>query len=136
MDKATSDKIVNRQPFAQTLGARVVESGPDNYVAELDVTDAVLNGNGGMHGGAIMALADFIGGAATYDNLPDGMATTTIESKTNFLRPVRNGETARASAKALHMGKTTHVWQTTITRDDGKVCAIVTQTQLVMTWKD
>ncbi|PZO65992.1 MAG: phenylacetic acid degradation protein [Paracoccus denitrificans] len=135
MDKAQSDQIVASQPFAQTLGARVVSFGPDEYVAEVKVDGAVLNGNGVMHGGAIMALADFIGGAATYAHLPDGMATTTIESKTNFLRPVRDGETARASAKPLHTGKTTHVWQTTITRDDGKVCAIVTQTQLVMKWQ-
>ena len=83
-----------------------------------------------------MAFADILGGAASVLNLPDGARTTTIESKTNFFRAVPLGETARAVCIPLHRGRTTMVWQTTITRADGKEAAIVTQTQLVITsWR-
>jgi 1,4-dihydroxy-2-naphthoyl-CoA hydrolase len=79
-----------------------------------------------------MAFADILGGAASVLNLPDGARTTTIESKTNFFRAIPLGETARAVCLPLHRGRTTMVWQTTVTRADGKQAAIVTQTQLVM----
>jgi 1,4-dihydroxy-2-naphthoyl-CoA hydrolase len=85
-----------------------------------------------MHGGAIMTLADTIGGLATTANLPDGFGTVTIESKTNFLAAVPVGDTARAECTPLHRGRTTMVLQTKITRDDGKLAAVVTQTQLVI----
>ena len=99
---------------------------------------ALLMGLGwllGGQGGAIMALADNLGGTATMINLPPGKTTTTIESKTNFLRPIRIGDTATARAVPLHKGRTTMVWQTTITRPDGKPAAVVTQTQLTIDWK-
>ena len=105
-------------------------------LAELSVTEDLSNRNGVMHGGAIMALADNIGGTATMINLPQGKTTTTLESKTNFLRPIRIGDTARARCVPLHKGRTTMVWQTTITRGDGKTAAIVTQTQVVIDWKE
>jgi uncharacterized protein (TIGR00369 family) len=97
------------------------------------VGEDLANRNGVMHGGAIMAFADILGGAASVLNLADGARTTTIESKTNFFRAVPLGETARAVCIPLHRGRTTMVWQTTITRADGKEAAIVTQTQLVIT---
>ena len=86
--------------------------------------------------GAIMGLADHVGGTAATINLGPGQATTTLESKTNFLRPIRIGDTAHARCVALHRGRTTMIWQTTITRDDGKVAAIVTQTQMILEWRD
>jgi uncharacterized protein (TIGR00369 family) len=85
-----------------------------------------------IHGGAIMALADNIGAVATVANLPDGAHTTTIESKTNFFAAIPVGDTARAECTPLHRGRTTMVWQTKITRNDGRLCAMVTQTQLVL----
>jgi uncharacterized protein (TIGR00369 family) len=86
-----------------------------------------------MHGGAIMALADNLGGTATTANLKPGQTTTTIESKTNFFAAVPVGDVALAETTALHRGRTTMVWQTRITRgSDGRLCAIVTQTQLVL----
>jgi uncharacterized protein (TIGR00369 family) len=85
-----------------------------------------------MHGGAIMALADELGGTATGVNLPPGAGTTTIESKTNFFAPGRAGETVRAECVPLHRGKRTMVWQTRVTSSEGRLLALVTQTQIVL----
>ena len=87
-----------------------------------------------MHGGAVMALADNLGGTAAIANLPTtGGSTTTIESKTNFFAGIPEGDMAYAECTPLHRGRTTTVWQTRITRGDGKLAALVTQTQLMMT---
>ena len=137
MTREELDRIAFDQPaFARLLGFRLVSSEPDEVLAELSVTEDLSNRNGVMHGGAIMALADNIGGTATMINLPQGKTTTTLESKTNFLRPIRIGDTARARCVPLHKGRTTMVWQTTITRGDGRTAAIVTQTQVVIDWKE
>jgi uncharacterized protein (TIGR00369 family) len=82
-----------------------------------------------------MAFADTVGAVATVANLPDGMTTTTIESKTNFFSGIPLGDTARAECTPLHKGRTTMVWQTRITRGDGRLAALVTQTQLVIAAK-
>ena len=79
-----------------------------------------------------MALADNLGGTATIANLKPGQSTTTIESKTNFFAAVPIGETAYAECVALHRGRSTMVWQTRVTRADGRLCALVTQTQMVL----
>lgn len=130
------DRIVERQPeFAQHLGMRVIHATPERVEFEMEVTPALSNRNGVLHGGAIMSLADNAGGTATFLNIPEGRSTTTVESKTNFLRPIRLGDTARAVVEPLHLGRTMQVWQTTITRGDGKVAAIVTQTQMILDWK-
>lgn len=121
--------------FARLLGLRLISATPDEVVAEMPVTPALSNRNGVLHGGALMSLADNVGGTAATINLPEGMATTTIESKTNFFRPVQIGDTARAAAVPLHKGRKTSVWQTTITRGDGKVVAVVVQTQMIMEWQ-
>ena len=137
MTRDELDRIALDQPaFARLLGFRLISAEPDEVLAELSVTEDLSNRNGVMHGGAIMALADNIGGTATMINLPQGKTTTTLESKTNFLRPIRIGDTARARCVPLHKGRTTMVWQTTITRGDGKPAAIVTQTQIVIEWRD
>jgi uncharacterized protein (TIGR00369 family) len=122
--------------FARLMGVCFTSGSRDRIEAELIVGEELANRNGVMHGGAIMAFADILGGAASVLNLPDGTRTTTIESKTNFFRAVPLGETARAVCIPLHRGRTTMVWQTTITRADGKEAAIVTQTQLVIaSWR-
>ena len=125
----------NQPAFAQFLGITLVSATPDRVVMTLKVEDQHSNRNGVLHGGAIMALADNAGGTATMMNLPDGRTTTTMESKTNFLRPIRVGDIATATATALHIGRTTMIWQTSITRGDGKLAAVVTQTQMVIDWK-
>lgn len=136
MDRSEQERIALDQPaFARLLGFQLVGITQDELVGEVAVTDELANRNGVMHGGAIMAMADNLGGTATMINLPPGKTTTTVESKTNFLRPIRVGDTATGRSIPLHRGRTTMVWQTTITRGDGKVAAIVTQTQMVIDWK-
>jgi uncharacterized protein (TIGR00369 family) len=101
-------------------------------VAELTARDELVNRNGTLHGGAVMALADNLGGTATVANLPEGGSTATIESKTNFFLPIPVGDTAHAECTPLHRGRTTMVSQTRITRGDGTLAALVTQTQIVI----
>jgi len=119
-------------PFADYLGIKITHISPERVTAELAVRGELATMPEIIHGGAIMALADNIGAVATVANLPDGAHTTTIESKTNFFAAIPVGDTARAECTPLHRGRTTMVWQTKITRNDGRLCAIVTQTQLVL----
>lgn len=119
-------------PFPRYLGMVMTEAGPERMVAELEVREETGNGQGTMHGGAIMAVADTMGAVGTILNLERGFVTTTLESKTNFIGAAPIGARLVAEAVPLHRGRTTQVWQTTIRREDGKTVAIVTQTQLVM----
>ena len=115
---------------------RLVSAARDKVVGEMEVTGDHANRNGVLHGGAVMALADNLGGTTAFINLPEGAGTTTVESKTNFFRPIAVGETARAECTPLHVGRTTIVVQTQVFRPDGKLAALVTQTQLVMRAKE
>jgi 1,4-dihydroxy-2-naphthoyl-CoA hydrolase len=119
-------------PFAGFMGMKITKITPELVTAEMPVTEQLSNRNGVLHGGALMALADNLGGTATVANLPDGAVTATIESKTNFFAGIPVGDVARAECTPLHRGRTTMVWQTKITRGDGRLAAIVIQTQLVM----
>ncbi len=119
-------------PFAELMGMKITHVSRDKVVAELFVRDELENRMGVLHGGAIMGFADNLGGTATTVNLPPGARTATIESKTNFFAPIPIGDTAHAECTPLHRGRTTMVWQTRITRNDGRLCAIVTQTQIVI----
>jgi len=124
----------DEQPaFAGFMGMKITHVSPERVTAELPVREELNNRFGIMHGGAIMALADNLGGTAATANLPaTGGSTATIESKTNFFAAIPAGEVAYAECTPLHRGRTTTVWQTKITRGDGKLAAIVTQTQLMM----
>ncbi len=119
-------------PFAKLIGLELTSVTPDKVEARLAVREEVCTRPAVMHGGAVMALADTLGAIATIANLPEGVGTTTIESKTNFFGAIPMGQTARAECTPLHRGRTTMVWQTKVMREDGKVAAIVTQTQLVL----
>jgi len=119
-------------PFADFMGMKVTHVSPERVTAEMAVTEQLSNRNGVLHGGALMALADNLGGTAAVANLGPGQITTTIESKTNFFAAISLGDTARAECTPLHKGRTTMVWQTRITRGDGRLAALVTQTQMVM----
>ena len=119
-------------PFSKLMGLTVVSVAPDCVKAELPVREELCTRPPVLHGGAVMAVADNLGGTATFLNLPEGAGTTTIESKTNFFAAVALGDTLRAECTSLHRGRTIMVWQTRITRGDGKLAAMVTQTQLVM----
>jgi len=122
-------------PFAQFMGMEITEVTPELVRAQLLVREELGNRNGVLHGGALMALADNLGGTATTANLKDGQSTTTIESKTNFFAAIPVGSTAKAECTPLHRGRTTMVWQTKVMREDGRLAAIVTQTQLVLNTK-
>jgi len=119
-------------PFAELMGMKITHVSRDKVLAELFVRDVLENRMGVLHGGAVMAFADNLGGTATMANLPPGARTSTIESKTNFFAPIPIGDTAHAECTPLHRGRSTMVWQTRITRNDGRLCAIVTQTQIVI----
>jgi 1,4-dihydroxy-2-naphthoyl-CoA hydrolase len=119
-------------PFSLLLGTKIVEVTRDRVVAEVVVREELTNRNGGLHGGALMAIADNLGGTATFINMPEGAGTTTIESKTNFFAAIPLGDTLRAECTPLHRGRTTMVWQTRVTRSDGRLAALVTQTQMII----
>ena len=127
-----NENALKQPAFAKFLGIKITHLSPQRITAELPMREDLNNRHGIMHGGAIMALADNLGGTCATANLPPGHGTTTIESKTNFFAPVPLGDTARAECMPLHVGKSTIVLQTRITRNDGKLCAIITQTQMVM----
>jgi uncharacterized protein (TIGR00369 family) len=130
------DQRAHSQPaFAEFLGIKITHVSPERVTAELQARDELNNRFGILHGGAIMALADNLGGTATTANLKPGQSTATIESKTNFFAAVPIGDVAYAECTPLHRGRTTMVWQTRITRGDGRLCAIVTQTQMVLEQK-
>ncbi|QNN53905.1 PaaI family thioesterase [Nocardioides mesophilus] len=126
-------EVAEAQPaFSRFLGIRLVSYSAEEVVAELVVSEEMANRNGVLHGGAVMAFADNLGGTAASLNLPPDARTTTLESKTNFLRSIKVGETARAVCVPLHRGRSTSVWQTTVSDDRGRAAAIVTQTQMVL----
>jgi uncharacterized protein (TIGR00369 family) len=119
-------------PFAQLLGLELVTVTADRVEALLTVREELCTRPAVLHGGAVMALADTLGAIATVANLAEGATTTTIESKTNFLAAIPLGDTAKAECTPVHRGRTTMVWQTRITRSDGRLAALVMQTQLVI----
>ena len=119
-------------PFAALLGVEFVAAGPDRIVAELTVREDLCTRPAVLHGGAIMAFADTLGGVGTMLSLPEGAGTTTIESKTNFIAAAPAGARITAEATPLHRGRRTMVWQTRITTAEGRLVALVTQTQLVL----
>jgi uncharacterized protein (TIGR00369 family) len=122
-----------RPAIARTLGLTFTHLSRDRVAAELPARAELANRKNILSGGVLMALADILGGTAASANLPPGAGTTTIESKTNFFAAVQLGDTVFAECTPLHRGRTTMVWQTRITRGDGRLVALVTQTQLVMT---
>lgn len=130
--EAVSQIVADPLPFAQLLGLELITVTPERVEAVLRVRAELCTRPAVLHGGAVMALADTLGAIATVANLPEGATTTTIESKTNFFAAIPAGDTARAECTPLHRGRTTMVWQTKVTRSDGRMAALVIQTQLVM----
>jgi uncharacterized protein (TIGR00369 family) len=113
------------------LGIRFVEVGPDRVVAALEVRDELRTTTGTLHGGALMALADTTGAAGTIANLKANQWTATLESKTNFIGAARAG-TLRAEATPIHKGRRTHVWETRVSDESGRLLTVTTQTQMVL----
>jgi len=118
--------------FPGLMGVRLRELAPERVLAELMVRPELCTTGGVLHGGAIMASADTLGAVGTVLNLPQGKRTTTTDSSTKFIAAARVDTLVSGESIALHRGRTTMVWQTSIRNADGKLCAVVTQTQLVL----
>lgn len=118
--------------FGKLMGIKVIRRSPERSEAELFIREELCNRRGVMHGGAVMGWADTMGGMTASAAIGKGQRTATIESKTNFFAPIPKGDTARAVCTPLHSGRTTIVLQTDITRGDGRLAAMVVQTQIVL----
>ncbi len=121
-----------RPLFPGLMGVELVEATPEAVAARLTVRPDLCTAGDILHGGAVMAFADTLGAIGTLVNLPPGARTTTIESGTRFLASAPVGSVVTGRATPLHRGRTTMVWQTEIRSEAGKLCAVVTQTQLVL----
>lgn len=114
------------------MGIEFIETSPDRVVATLKVRPDLCTAGGILHGGSVMAFADTLGAVGTVINMPEGARTTTVESSTKFLAGAAVNTVVTGESTAFHKGRTTMVWQTLIRNEAGKLCAVVTQTQLVM----
>lgn len=119
-------------PFADLMGVEVLERGKARVTGRLLVRDDLCTAGGILHGGAFMAFADALGAIGGFLNLEPGARTTTLESKTNFLGSAKAGTTVHGEATPLHIGRRSSVWQTRITNDDGKLLALILQTQMTV----
>jgi len=125
------ETLLDLVPFAKTLGISVSSAGPHEVMAALPWSPQLCSVGGVMHGGALMALADTAGALCAFLNLPEGAATTTIESKTNFFRAITQGQ-VQAVARPLHVGSRTIAVRTELAGADGRLAAHVVQTQAVL----
>lgn len=121
----------NNTPFARKMGVRMTLVTKECIEAEMEVTPDLCTIPETLHGGAIMAMADNMGGIGAFLNMPPGSLTSTVESKTNFLRAAPQGQTVKAVTTPVNIGRTLQVWKTEIFREDGKLAAVVTQTQII-----
>ncbi|MGN6360739.1 MAG: PaaI family thioesterase [Thermomicrobiales bacterium] len=119
-------------PFCALLGIRLSSVTPERVTAEMDVREELCTAGAIAHGGALMAFADTLGALATIVNLPAGMTTATLESKTNFFAPAPVGAIVHGECVPLHRGRRTMTWQTRLTSAEGRLLALVTQTQIVL----
>ena len=110
------------------LGIRIVETTPERVVGELEVRDELKTTTSAVHGGTLMALADTVGAVGTAAL---GFKTATLESKTNFFAAATGGK-IRAEATPLHKGKRSHVWQTRVTDESGRLLSLTIQTQMIL----
>ncbi|HTR83852.1 MAG TPA: PaaI family thioesterase [Reyranella sp.] len=131
MDKV---QMLNERPlpFARLLGVKFTAASETSVKAEMVVRPELCTRPDILHGGAVMAFADTLGAAGTIVNLREGQGTTTIESKTNFVGPAPVGATVIGETTPVHRGRRTQVWTTRITTAEGKLVAVVTQTQMVL----
>src|SRR5919109_2031778 len=131
MAEPTIDALMAAMPFAQALGIVITAAGKDEVRGRMEWAPERCTSFGVLHGGALMAFADSLGAACAVLNLPAGAATSTIESKTNFFRAVREGH-VEAVSRPLHVGRTTIVIDTGLYDADDRLAARATQTQAVL----
>lgn len=127
-----NEQFLASQPFSRLMGVEILAAEKERIHARLKVRADLCTSGHILHGGAIMAFADTMGAIGAFLNLPVGAGTTTIESKTNFIGAAKEGTTVTAETTPVHVGRKSSVWQTKIAREDGKLVAIVTQTQMVL----
>ena len=132
MDQLAALQQLLQPLFPGLMGVTLVRVEPEVVVATMKVRPDLCTSGRILHGGAHMAFADTLGAVGTFVNLAQGKRTTTVESSTKFIAGAKEGSTVTGESTALHRGRTTMVWQTRITSDGGKLCALVTQTQLVL----
>ena len=125
-------QLLLRPLFPGLMGVQLTEATPERVVATMLVRPELCTAGGILHGGAHMAFADTLGAVGTILNLPQGKRTTTTDSSTKFIGGARADTTVTGESVALHRGRTTMVWQTSIRNAEGKLCSVVTQTQLVL----
>ena len=131
-DATDPNALLDLMPFTKSIGAVFARYTKEEVKARLDWAPGLCTTGGLLHGGAVMALADSTGAACAFLNLPDGAAgTTTVESKTNFLRGVRDGW-VEAVSRPLHVGRTVVVVETDVRDPKDRLVARVLQTQLVL----
>ncbi len=118
--------------FPGLMGVQLQEASPERVLATLQVRPELCTAGGILHGGAHMAFADTLGAVGTVLNLPQGKRTTTTDSSTKFIGGAAVNTTVTGECVALHRGRTTMVWQTSIRNAEGRLCSVVTQTQLVL----
>jgi len=119
-------------PFSNLMGVEIILREKDRVVGKLVVREDLCTSGGILHGGAYMAFADALGAIGGVLNLAPGTRTTTLESKTNFFRGAPVGSTLTGAATPLHIGRRSSVWTTRITNEEGKLMALVTQTQMTI----
>ncbi|HEY0107856.1 MAG TPA: PaaI family thioesterase [Rhizomicrobium sp.] len=125
-------RILAHQPFPTLMGVEILSAEPHKVCARLVVRADLCTAGHILHGGAIMAFADALGAIGAVLNMPREAGTTTIESKTNFIGAAKEGSTVIGESTPVHVGKRTSVWTTRIAREDGRLVAVVTQTQMVL----
>ncbi|WP_374579690.1 PaaI family thioesterase [Phenylobacterium sp.] len=119
-------------PFSNLMGVEIIKRDKTRVIGRLTVREDLCTAGGILHGGAFMAFADALGAVGGFLNLPPGARTTTLESKTNFLGSAKVGTVVTGEATPLHIGRRSSVWQTRITNEDGKLLALVLQTQMTV----
>lgn len=119
-------------PFAAYVGITITDITPDRVEGEMPIRPELGNRNGVAHGGAIMTFTDNLAGTASTANVAEDKSVTTVESKINFFAAIPIGDVAKGECLPLHRGRTTQVWQSRITRSDGRLAAIAIHTQMVI----
>ena len=132
MDTRSSIQQLMQPLLPGLMGIELTVVEVDKVVATMKVRPDLCTSGDTLHGGAFMAFADTLGAVGTFMSLPPGRRTTTVNSSTQFIAGARVGSTVTGESTPLHRGKTTSVWQTRITSEEGRLCAVVTQTQLVL----
>ncbi|WP_256839448.1 PaaI family thioesterase [Ornithinimicrobium faecis] len=132
----TPSVMPQESSFSRHLGIEEIAVDPSCASYRMAISPELSNRNGVLHGGALMSLVDHCGGSVGFANCPPGKTTVTLESKTNFFRAARVGDTVTAEGTPLHAGRTSVVVQVITRRGDGKEVSATTQTQLFLEWQD